>query len=113
MSKGWHGQVGRPQPGPHETPPALQDFYQQVANPLMTSVAFEYPSNAVESVTQDAFRVFFKGSELVVAGKLRDQSPDVLSVRVWGQLVGVAGHSGGEAQLGRAVRGAGLKPQPC
>ncbi|XP_043298462.1 inter-alpha-trypsin inhibitor heavy chain H4 isoform X1 [Cervus canadensis] len=64
----------------------LQDFYQQVANPLMTSVAFEYPSNAVESVTQDAFRVFFKGSELVVAGKLRDQSPDVLSVRVWGQL---------------------------
>ncbi|XP_043742365.1 inter-alpha-trypsin inhibitor heavy chain H4 isoform X2 [Cervus elaphus] len=64
----------------------LQDFYQQVANPLMTSVAFEYPSNAVELVTQDAFRVFFKGSELVVAGKLRDQSPDVLSVRVWGQL---------------------------
>ncbi|KAB0378313.1 hypothetical protein FD755_009891 [Muntiacus reevesi] len=64
----------------------LQDFYQQVANPLMTSVAFEYPSNAVESVTQDAFRVFFKGSELVVAGKLRDQSPDVLSAQVWGQL---------------------------
>ncbi|KAM9681440.1 LOW QUALITY PROTEIN: inter-alpha-trypsin inhibitor heavy chain H4 [Dama dama] len=64
----------------------LQDFYQQVANPLMTSVAFEYLSNAVELVTQDVFRVFFKGSELVVAGKLRDQSPDVLSVRVWGQL---------------------------
>ncbi|KAB0364576.1 hypothetical protein FD754_008732 [Muntiacus muntjak] len=64
----------------------LQDFYQQVANPLMTSVAFEYPSNAVESVTQDAFRVFFKGSELVVAGKLRDQIPDVLSAQVWGQL---------------------------
>ncbi|XP_020729913.2 inter-alpha-trypsin inhibitor heavy chain H4 isoform X2 [Odocoileus virginianus] len=64
----------------------LQDFYQQVANPLMTSVAFEYPSNAVESVTQDAFRVFFKGSELVVAGKLRDQSPNVLSAHVWGQL---------------------------
>nr|XP_020729912.1 inter-alpha-trypsin inhibitor heavy chain H4 isoform X1 [Odocoileus virginianus texanus] len=64
----------------------LQDFYQQVANPLMTSVAFEYPSNAVESVTQDAFRVFFKGSELVVAGKLRDQSPNVLSAQIWGQL---------------------------
>ena len=59
MSKGWHSQVGRPQPGPHETLPALQDFYQEVANPLMTSVAFEYPSNAVESVTQDTFRVFF------------------------------------------------------
>ncbi|KAB0396552.1 hypothetical protein E2I00_008011, partial [Balaenoptera physalus] len=41
----------------------LQDFYQEVANPLMTSVAFEYPSNAVEAVTQDAFRLFFKGSD--------------------------------------------------
>uniref|UniRef100_A0A8C2SL18 Inter-alpha-trypsin inhibitor heavy chain H4 n=1 Tax=Capra hircus TaxID=9925 RepID=A0A8C2SL18_CAPHI len=66
----------------------LQDFYQEVANPLMMSVAFEYPSNAVESVTQDAFRVFFKGSELVVAGKLRDHSPDVLSAQVRGQLHG-------------------------
>uniref|UniRef100_A0A8C0HYF8 Inter-alpha-trypsin inhibitor heavy chain 4 n=1 Tax=Balaenoptera musculus TaxID=9771 RepID=A0A8C0HYF8_BALMU len=64
----------------------LQDFYQEVANPLMTSVAFEYPSNAVEAVTQDAFRLFFKGSELVVAGKLRDQNPDVLSAKVRGQL---------------------------
>ncbi|ELR55869.1 Inter-alpha-trypsin inhibitor heavy chain H4 [Bos mutus] len=64
----------------------LQDFYQEVANPLMTSVAFEYPSNAVESVTQDTFRVFFKGSELVVAGKLREQSPDVLLAQIRGQL---------------------------
>ncbi|XP_052504456.1 inter-alpha-trypsin inhibitor heavy chain H4 isoform X2 [Budorcas taxicolor] len=64
----------------------LQDFYQEVANPLMMSVAFEYPSNAVESVTQDNFRVFFKGSELVVAGKLQDHSPDVLSAQVRGQL---------------------------
>uniref|UniRef100_A0A8C9B768 Inter-alpha-trypsin inhibitor heavy chain 4 n=1 Tax=Phocoena sinus TaxID=42100 RepID=A0A8C9B768_PHOSS len=64
----------------------LQDFYQEVANPLMTSVAFEYPSNTVEAVTQDAFRLFFKGSELVVAGKLRNQSPDVFSAKVRGQL---------------------------
>ncbi|XP_040103114.1 inter-alpha-trypsin inhibitor heavy chain H4 isoform X4 [Oryx dammah] len=64
----------------------LQDFYQEVANPLMMSVAFEYPSNAVESVTQDTFRVFFKGSELVVAGKLQDHSPDMLSAQVRGQL---------------------------
>uniref|UniRef100_A0A8C3X1K3 Inter-alpha-trypsin inhibitor heavy chain 4 n=1 Tax=Catagonus wagneri TaxID=51154 RepID=A0A8C3X1K3_9CETA len=64
----------------------LQDFYQEVANPLLKLVAFEYPSNAVEAVTQDNFRLFFKGSELVVAGKLRDQSPDVLSAKVRGQL---------------------------
>ncbi|XP_069328149.1 inter-alpha-trypsin inhibitor heavy chain H4 [Eulemur rufifrons] len=63
----------------------LQDFYQEVANPLLTAVAFEYPSNAVDEVTRENFRLFFKGSEMVVAGKLRDQSPDVLSARVSGQ----------------------------
>ncbi|XP_039723387.1 inter-alpha-trypsin inhibitor heavy chain H4 isoform X1 [Pteropus medius] len=65
----------------------LEDFYQEVANPLLTAVAFEYPSNAVEDVTQDNFRLLFKGSEMVVAGKLRDQSPDVLSAKISGQLL--------------------------
>ncbi|XP_049718033.1 inter-alpha-trypsin inhibitor heavy chain H4 [Elephas maximus indicus] len=64
----------------------LQDFYQEVANPLLTGVAFEYPSNAVEKVTQENFRLFFKGSEMVVAGKLRDQSSDVLSAKVSGRV---------------------------
>ena len=70
----------------------------------MTSVTFEYPSNAVEAVTQDAFRLFFKGSELVVAGKLRDQNPDVLSAKVRGQLVGVASHPGGEERDRKSTR---------
>ncbi|XP_077933293.1 inter-alpha-trypsin inhibitor heavy chain H4 isoform X7 [Halichoerus grypus] len=64
----------------------LQDFYQEVANPLLTVVTFEYPSNAVEEVSRDNFRLLFKGSEIVVAGKLRDQSPEVLSAKVRGQL---------------------------
>ncbi|XP_071465322.1 inter-alpha-trypsin inhibitor heavy chain H4 isoform X2 [Marmota flaviventris] len=64
----------------------LQDFYQEVANPLLTTVAFQYPSNAVEEVTQDNFRLLFKGSEMVVAGKLRDKSPDVLSAIVKGKM---------------------------
>ncbi|XP_023571448.1 inter-alpha-trypsin inhibitor heavy chain H4 isoform X2 [Octodon degus] len=64
----------------------LQDFYQEVANPLLRDVAFEYSSNAVEEVTRDNFRHHFKGSEMVVAGKLRDQSPDVLLARVRGQM---------------------------
>ncbi|MCQ7614219.1 VIT domain-containing protein, partial [Salmonella enterica] len=63
----------------------LQDFYQEVANPLLSTVTFEYPSNAVEEVTQDNFRLLFKGSEMVVAGKLRDQGPDTLSAKVNGQ----------------------------
>ncbi|XP_019489509.1 PREDICTED: inter-alpha-trypsin inhibitor heavy chain H4 isoform X10 [Hipposideros armiger] len=65
----------------------LQDFYQEVANPLLTAVAFEYPSNTVEEVTQDNFQLLFKGSEMVVAGKLRDQGPDVLTAKVNGHLL--------------------------
>ncbi|GAB1298670.1 Inter alpha-trypsin inhibitor, heavy chain 4 [Apodemus speciosus] len=64
----------------------LQDFYHEVANPLLLSVAFEYPSNAVEDVTQYKFQHHFKGSEMVVAGKLRDQGPDVLVAKVSGQM---------------------------
>ncbi|XP_055985589.1 inter-alpha-trypsin inhibitor heavy chain H4 isoform X2 [Sorex fumeus] len=63
----------------------LQDFYQEVANPLVTAVTFEYPSNAVEEVTRDNFRLLFKGAEMVVAGKLRDDSPDVLLAKVSGK----------------------------
>lgn len=58
-----------------------------MASPLLTTVAFQYPSNAVEEVTQDNFRLLFKGSEMVVAGKLRDRSPDVLSAIVKGKMV--------------------------
>lgn len=111
MSEGQRREVWRPQPG-LVTPPTLQDFYQEVANPLLMKVAFEYPSNAVEEVTQDNFRLLFKGSEMVVAGKLRDKGPDVLSAKVRGQLVSVASHPGDEGQLGQAARGAGFKPQP-
>ncbi|XP_062057064.1 inter-alpha-trypsin inhibitor heavy chain H4 isoform X2 [Lepus europaeus] len=64
----------------------LQDFYQEVAHPQLTSVAFEYSSNAVEEVTRDNFRLHFLGSEMVVAGKLRAESPDVLSAKVRGRV---------------------------
>nr|KAF6310585.1 inter-alpha-trypsin inhibitor heavy chain 4 [Myotis myotis] len=65
---------------------AIDIYSLTVANPLLTTVSFEYPGNAVEEVTQDNFPLFFKGSEMVVAGKLRAQSPDVLSATVSGQL---------------------------
>lgn len=91
----------------------MQDFYQEVANPLLTAVTFEYPSNVVEEVSQDNFRLLFKGSEIVVAGKLRDQSPDVLSAKVRGQLVSGASRSAGEGPLGRQSEGLGSKPSPA
>lgn len=64
----------------------LQDFYQEVANPLLVSVSFEYPREAVEDVTRYNFQHHFKGSEMVVAGKLHDKGPDVLSAKVSGQM---------------------------
>lgn len=99
-----------PSPSLMTLPPAtLQDFYQEVANPLLTAVTFEYPSNAVEDVSQDNFRLLFKGSEIVVAGKIKDQSPDVLSAKVKGKMVSVANHSAGGGPPGQAVRGTGFQ----
>uniref|UniRef100_F6TPD8 Inter-alpha-trypsin inhibitor heavy chain 4 n=1 Tax=Monodelphis domestica TaxID=13616 RepID=F6TPD8_MONDO len=71
----------------------LQDFYQEVANPLLTKVEFQYPDNAVELLTQDNFRVFFKGSELVVAGKLKSQLENSLLAEVKGQSGHFNSHS--------------------
>lgn len=108
MRQGWPREVGRPCPA-LLTPRTLQDFYQEVANPLLTAVSFEYPSNAVE-VTQDNFRLFFKGSEVVVAGKLQDQSLDVLSAKVRGKLVSVASHPEGKGGCSRHSEGLGSNP---
>lgn len=90
-----------------------------MANPLLLAVAFEYPRDAVEVVTQDNFRHHFKGSEMVVAGKLQDQGPDVLSAKITGQMVSVAGSSWSRGAAGVtwaassfAARGIGLKSQP-
>ncbi|XP_074139624.1 inter-alpha-trypsin inhibitor heavy chain H4-like isoform X2 [Sminthopsis crassicaudata] len=63
----------------------LQDFYHEVANPLLTTLKFQYPQNSVEFLTQDNFRVFFKGSEIVVAGKLQSEAQDSLSAQVEAQ----------------------------
>lgn len=61
-------------------------------------MSFEYPSDAVEAVTQDNFRHHFKGSEMVVAGKLQAQGPDVLTAKVSGQTVSMIEHPGAKGQ---------------
>jgi len=50
----------------------LQGFYKEVASPLLSGVNFTYVGDAVEetSLTETTFHTFFKGSEMVVAGKL-------------------------------------------
>lgn len=84
------------------SPATLQDFYHEVANPLLLRVAFEYPSDTVEDITQDSFQHHFKGSEMVVAGKLKDNGPDVLSAKVSGQMVSMAESSRSEGATGAA-----------
>ncbi|XP_026539752.1 inter-alpha-trypsin inhibitor heavy chain H2 [Notechis scutatus] len=48
----------------------LQKFYNQVSTPLLKKLDFNYPKGLVSDVTQSAFQHYFKGSEIVVSGKV-------------------------------------------
>ncbi|XP_039617253.1 inter-alpha-trypsin inhibitor heavy chain H2 [Polypterus senegalus] len=48
----------------------LKNFYNQVASPLLKKIVINYPEDGVSGVTQNSFDKFFRGSELVVAGKV-------------------------------------------
>ncbi|XP_037366480.1 inter-alpha-trypsin inhibitor heavy chain H2 [Talpa occidentalis] len=61
--------------GNQETSSQLKKFYNQVSTPLLRNVQFNYPQTSVTDVTQNGFHNYFKGSEIVVAGKL---DPDKL-----------------------------------
>ncbi|XP_076845336.1 inter-alpha-trypsin inhibitor heavy chain H3 isoform X2 [Brachyhypopomus gauderio] len=50
----------------------LQDFYEEVASPLLLEVNLHYPGNVLNSLTNSHFRQLFNGSEVVVAGQLND-----------------------------------------
>ncbi|XP_063231735.1 inter-alpha-trypsin inhibitor heavy chain H4-like isoform X2 [Bacillus rossius redtenbacheri] len=54
----------------------LRDFYRQVASPLLANVSFEYANDEVdtESLSTTTFSALYRGSELVVCGRLRADS---------------------------------------
>ncbi|XP_067288468.1 inter-alpha-trypsin inhibitor heavy chain H3 [Pseudorasbora parva] len=60
----------------------LQGFYEEVASPLLFEVNLNYPGNAVTDLTQSHFRQFFKGSEIVVAGRLQEIDTDTIQTEV-------------------------------
>ncbi|TRZ01826.1 hypothetical protein DNTS_026174 [Danionella cerebrum] len=62
----------------------LQGFYAEVASPLLLEVHLRYPSN-VSGLTQSHFRQFFKGSEIVVAGRLDEHESNTLEAEVSAQ----------------------------
>nr|XP_060615868.1 inter-alpha-trypsin inhibitor heavy chain H4-like [Anolis sagrei ordinatus] len=64
----------------------LQDFYQEVATPILKEIAMTYPDNAALEITRNNFKVLFEGSEIVVAGKLSNEV-DVLPVEIKAQAL--------------------------
>uniref|UniRef100_A0A8C3WWV2 Inter-alpha-trypsin inhibitor heavy chain H3 n=1 Tax=Catagonus wagneri TaxID=51154 RepID=A0A8C3WWV2_9CETA len=62
----------------------LQGFYEEVANPLLTSVEVGYPENAIQDLTQNTYQHFYDGSEIVVAGRLADEDMNSFKADVKG-----------------------------
>uniref|UniRef100_A0A7N6AIP1 Inter-alpha-trypsin inhibitor heavy chain H3 n=1 Tax=Anabas testudineus TaxID=64144 RepID=A0A7N6AIP1_ANATE len=65
----------------------LQGFYEEVSSPLLSEVDLRYPDNAVDFLTTNHFAQLFNGSEIVVAGRLKDEQLDNFMVEVFGQGV--------------------------
>ena len=62
----------------------LTGFFDDVATPLLLNVQFSYQEDVVDNnaVTDTRFPSYFKGSELVVAGKLMDELVDAIDCNV-------------------------------
>ncbi|XP_023311741.1 inter-alpha-trypsin inhibitor heavy chain H3-like [Anoplophora glabripennis] len=50
----------------------LQEFYKQISSPLLHDIKFKYDAEVAE-ITRTWFPIYFRGSELVVAGKCGEQ----------------------------------------
>ncbi|XP_069834865.1 inter-alpha-trypsin inhibitor heavy chain H5 [Dendropsophus ebraccatus] len=60
----------------------LKGFYDEIGTPLLSDIRIDYPEDSVEYITQNMFYNYFNGSEIVVAGKLVNQSCDSLHVEI-------------------------------
>ncbi|XP_049798868.1 inter-alpha-trypsin inhibitor heavy chain H4-like [Schistocerca nitens] len=56
----------------------LQSFYHEISSPVLSNVTFNYVRSMVDEavVTQSKFHSFYRGSELVVAGKVKKEKED-------------------------------------
>ncbi|XP_015262962.1 PREDICTED: inter-alpha-trypsin inhibitor heavy chain H4-like [Gekko japonicus] len=62
----------------------LQNFYHEVATPIMKGIEINYLDNGVQDITQKNFKLLFDVSEIVVAGKI-DNELDVFLVEIKAQ----------------------------
>lgn len=60
-----------------------------MANPLLTEVTLEYPENVISDLTQNTFKHYYDGSEIVVAGRITDNDLNVISTEVKAQGVSI------------------------
>ncbi|XP_032066901.1 inter-alpha-trypsin inhibitor heavy chain H3-like isoform X2 [Thamnophis elegans] len=63
----------------------LQGFYDEVANPLLTEVELGYKDNAISDLTQNSFKHYYDGSEIVVAGRITDNDMNSITAEVKAQ----------------------------
>ena len=61
-------------------------IYSEVATPTMNNIKVTYVGDSIdpESLTEADFPNYFDGSELIVAGKLRDNSINTITTH-WGK----------------------------
>lgn len=69
----------------------LETFYAEISTPLLVDVQIDYTPTVIVSgeVTQTAFPQYFQGTELVVAGRLRNNAPSD-----WQATVTAEGYTG-------------------
>ncbi|XP_051890090.1 inter-alpha-trypsin inhibitor heavy chain H5 [Pristis pectinata] len=60
----------------------LKGFFDEIGTPLLSDIRVDYSEDAVEYVTQNFFTNYFNGSELVIAGKLANDTADNLHIEV-------------------------------
>ncbi|XP_071983200.1 inter-alpha-trypsin inhibitor heavy chain H3-like isoform X2 [Engystomops pustulosus] len=63
----------------------LQGFYNEVANPMLLDVELQYLENSVDFVTRSSFKHYYQGSEIIVAGRIANNSAETLTAEVKAQ----------------------------
>lgn len=56
----------------------LKGFYDEIASPLLFDIELAYLGETAQNVTQTLFPNYFEGSELIVTGKLKPNSKNLL-----------------------------------
>eukprot|EP00092_Neocalanus_flemingeri_P014293 GFUD01015414.1.p1 GENE.GFUD01015414.1~~GFUD01015414.1.p1 ORF type:complete len:517 (-),score=118.77 GFUD01015414.1:118-1668(-) len=67
----------------------LEDFYSEIASPLLSNLKFEYVGGLVDntSISTASLKTFFKGGEYIIAGKLENKNipeNEFISIKVIG-----------------------------